>query len=471
MSNDSGQYIKSTEDTSAIQNLLAEFQQLADQPRIVSSAEELETLERDIRQLSDRLGSLIVGRHLQHALDSDVVQQEQAALVKAWPKPLKNDGKQTVMIRTAQGMSVAVRATYYRRKGKRRGHQRHAGAYAGLVVLGIHERCTPGLTSEISLLSAMLGSLEEARQVLLERGLAFDVKTLRTITYACSRRARLVRQMDTQRFEETVAGRRVVIGCDGGRIRLREAKRGKKSHKGRTRYRGAWREPKLLLVYVVDASGKRLTCFAPLIDATLKGPDALFKLLQSYLQRLDIPQADQVLFVCDGAPWIWKRVAVLSHTLGLQAGQVYELLDFYHAVEHLVKVASLRKGWSPKQRKQWVTRHRRGLLKGQVDRVIEAVRDVCRGRNSKAIRTQRDDFVNNAARMAYAKITALNLPIGSGAVESAIRRVVNLRLKGPGIFWCKDNAEAMLMLRAYYKAGRWNLLKHMANSPLSRLAA
>jgi hypothetical protein len=327
------------------------------------------------------------------------------------------------------------------------------------------------LTAEISLFSALLGSLEEAQHVLLARGLEFDVKTLRTITYACARRARLVQQMDTQRFEETVGGRRVVIGCDGGRIRLREATRGKKSKKGRTRYRGAWREPKLLIVYVVDADGKRLKCFAPFMDATLKGPDALFQLLQSSLQRLDITQADQVLFVSDGAPWIWKRVAVLRHTLGLREGQVYELIDLYHAVEHLAKGASLRKGWSSTQRKQWVTRHRRWLLKGQVDRVIDAVRDVCRGRNSKAIGTQRDSFVNNAARMAYAKMMALNLPRGSGAVESAIRRVVNLRLKGPGIFWCKDNAEAMLMLRSYYKAGRWNLLKHMANSPLSRLAS
>jgi hypothetical protein len=298
-----------------------------------------------------------------------------------------------------------------------------------------------------------------------------NIKTLRSITYCCARRARLVQQIETHPFAETVAGRRVVIGCDGGRIRLRESKRGLKSKKGRRRYRGAWREPKLLIVYVVDADGKRLKSFAPLMDATLKGPEALFKLLQSYLQRLAIGQADQVLFVSDGAPWIWKRIPVLSRTLGLQPAQVYELIDFYHAVEHLAKVASLRKGWSSKQRKQWVTRHRRLLLKGQVDSVIDAVRDICRGRNSKAIRTQRDYFVNNAARMAYAKITALNLPIGSGAVESAIRRVVNLRLKGPGIFWCKDNAEAMLMLRAYYKAGRWNLLKQMANSPLSLLAA
>ena len=81
--------------------------------------------------------------------------------------------------------------------------------------------------------------------------------------------------------------------------------------------------------------------------------------------------------------------------------------------------------------------------------MIEAVKEVCRGRNSKSIRTERDYFVRNLSRMAYDRVRALTLPIGSGGVESAIRRVVNLRLKGPCIFWCKENAEAILHLPAF----------------------
>ena len=151
-------------------------------------------------------------------------------------------------------------------------------------------------------------------------------------------------------FEDTVAGRRVVISSDGGRLRLRETKRGPKTKKGRRRYTGAWREPKVLIVYVVDAEGKREASFAPVIDATLKGPDAVFALLRTYLQRLEITQADQVLFIADGAPWIWKRVPLLVQALGLAAEQVHELLDFYHAVQHLGQVAALRKDWSAKAR-------------------------------------------------------------------------------------------------------------------------
>jgi len=315
----------------------------------------------------------------------------------------------------------------------------------------------------------MLGSLDEARDVLADRGVDLDIKTMRLIAYRYAARARLDHQIENTTFEDTVAGRRVVISSDGGRIRLREAKRGPKTKKGRRRYTGAWREPKVLIIYVVDAEGKREASFAPVIDATLKGPDAVFALLRTYLQRLSITQADQVLFVADGAPWIWKRVPLLVQALGLAAKQVHELLDFYHAVQHLAQVAALRNDWSAQARSRWRNQQRRLLLRGQLEQVIAAIRDICRGRNSKAMRTHRDYFIKHQSRMAYAQLLAMKLPIGSGAIESTVRRVVNLRLKGPSLFWCRASAEAILLLRSYYKAGRWKVLKHMATSHLALL--
>jgi hypothetical protein len=272
-------------------------------------------------------------------------------------------------------------------------------------------------------------------------------------------------------FEATVAGRRVVISSDGGRLRLRETKRGPKTTKGRQRSPGAWRAPKGLIVYVVDAEGKRESRFAPVIDATLQGPDAVFALLRTSLQRLEITQADQVLFLAAGAPWIWRRVPLLIHALGLTAEQVHELLDFYHAVQRLGQVAALRPDWRAKTRTRWRTQQRRLLLQGEVAQGIAAVRDLCRGRHKKAICQHRDYFLKNQHRMAYAQLLALKLPIGSGAIESTVRRVVNLRLKGPSMFWCRASAEAILLLRSYYKAGRWNMWKRMATSHLALLEA
>ena len=87
-------------------------------------------------------------------------------------------------------------------------------------------------------------------------------------------------------------------------------------------------------------------------------------------------------------------------------------------------------------------------MRGEVEQVIAAVRDMCRGRHNKAIRKHRDYFIKNQRRMAYAQLLAMKLPIGSGAIESTVRRVVNLRLKGPSLFWCRANAEAILLLRS-----------------------
>jgi len=469
MTSEPGLTSQDTDYTRQIQEALDELQQMQEVPRLVTSPEELEALEHEIRQRTDQLGSLLVGYHLQQACDSPALQAEQDLLMSHWPKPLQNDGRVKVWVRTAQGHRVPIWVTYYRRKGQRRAGKRYAGVYAGLVLLGIYDRCTPALAAEVSLLAAMLGSLDEARDVLADRGVDLEIKTMRLIAYRYAARARLDHQIETTTFEDTVAGRRVVISSDGGRIRLREAKRGPKTKKGRRRYTGAWREPKVLIMYVVDAEGKREASFAPVIDATLKGPDAVFALLRTYVQRRSITQADQVLFVADGAPWIWKRVPLLVRALGLAAQQVHELLDFYHAVQHLAQVAALRNDWSAKARSRWRNQQRRLLLRGQLEQVIAAIRDLCRGRNSKAMRTHRDDFIKHQSRMAYAQLMAMKLPIGSGAIESTVRRVVNLRLKGPSIFWCRASAEAILLLRSYYKAGRWKMLKHMATSHLALL--
>jgi hypothetical protein len=225
-------------------------------PQLVTSPEELEALERAIRHRTDHLGGLLVGHHIQQALDSTDLQMEQDLLVSHWPKPLKSDGKVKVHIRTAQGYPVAVWVTYYRRKGQRRVGRRYAGVYAGWVLLGIYDRCTPALAAEVSLLATMLGSLHEAQDVLAHWGVKLDPKTVRLIAYRYAARARLEQQIESTEFDESVSGRRVVISTDGGRIRLREPKRGPKTKKGRRRYTGAWRESKVFIIYVVDAGGQ-----------------------------------------------------------------------------------------------------------------------------------------------------------------------------------------------------------------------
>lgn len=444
-----------------IQEVQAELEALSSETRKVNTAEELEALEREIVGLTDRLAGLLIGVQIQRSVMHEEVRQEAHELADRCPRKLRDHGLRAVRIRPLRGEAVEVQVSYYRARG---GGRRRRGLYPALVLLGIHDRCTPGLSSEVSLLATALGSLEEACRVLGERGLDLNIKTLRAITYRYAQRARAMLAQEDTALEASAAGARVVVATDGGRLRLRQDCIALKTDKGRKRYHSPWREPKLLHLYTVDAQGRPERRFVPFIDGTLKGADALFMLLAHYLAKLDIRAAETVLVVADGAHWIWNRVQALFQSLGLKAGQWLELVDFYHAVEHLGKVAASCKGWSQAERRRWIKKQRHLLRRGHIDWVIEAIQALCRGRRSQALRRERDYFINNRARMAYERMAELKLPLGSGAMESAIRRVVNLRLKGAGIFWHKASAEAMLLLRAYYKVGRWNLLKKMAFS-------
>jgi hypothetical protein len=423
---------------------------------------EVEALEQEIGAIVGRLGALLMQKKLQEAARSKELQEQEAAFIKQLPGRWVSEGYREVTIRSRWG-EIRIAMRYFRRKS-RSTKARGKGIYPAQVLWGITEGCTPQLGSQASALVAVVGSLSEAREVLRSWGVPLNVKSLRALAYGWARRARAL-QARTAHFPcpEQLDGRSVVVSTDGGRIRIRADKRGPRTAKKRRRYHTHWREPKLLILSEVDEQGRSKPTFAPLIDGTLKGPDTLGALLCYYLGRLAAQQASKILFVADAAAWIWKRVPWIIELLGLAPNRVLQLIDFYHAVEHLGKAAAGCARWSAAQRRRWVRARRGELLKGQIDLVIEALKALSHRR--AAVRIEYRYFLRHRDRMQYAKIRNLGLPIGSGAVESAVRRVINLRLKGASIYWRDDSAEAMLMLRAFYKAGRWNLLKDMALCP------
>jgi hypothetical protein len=428
------------------------------------------TKEQAIMTLTNQLAALLMAEAAQIAVDDPENRCQARSFAQGAGHTIKDQGRRDLTLRTKCG-PIVVRVTYFSRNCDR--GKPAKGMYPMLLIWGVHDHCSAAVVSEIGKLVAMLGSLEEVEQVLSDRGQPLDFKTIRTIAYRFASRARATQRAGSLNWGETVAGRRVVLSSDGGRIRIRTTKRGPKTAKGRHRYRTDWREPKLLIIYVVDEKGEMDREFLAVIDGTLGGPDAIFKLMEFYLRELKITTADKVLFVADGARWIWNRVGALLRRLGVKPEQVNELVDFYHAVEHLGRIAALQSRWTTKERQTWIGRQRRGLLKGKIEEVRAAIDAVCGPRPGKALKRERDYFKRNgeAGRMDYARIAGLKLPIGSGAIESAIRRVVNLRLKGPSMYWHKTSAEAVLLLRSYYKAGRWNHLERQALTTTTGIAA
>ena len=117
-----------------------------------------------------------------------------------------------------------------------------------------------------------------------------------------------------------LAGKRVVAQLDGGRVRLRTVRRGQKGRgKGKAqkgRYRGDWREPKLLIAFEVDRRGEKVGKGRAVIDGTFAGPDEGMELMAMHLHRLGAAAAREVALVADGAPRVWDRSSV-----GRQAGR------------------------------------------------------------------------------------------------------------------------------------------------------
>ncbi len=405
--------------------------------------------------------SLTVAIRLQQTLMDVAFLERERRLLGSSQKKWKNYGYRPVIINTLGGLTVTVMARYFAihknraRKGK--------GAFPGVLLLGVCEDCTPALASEVAQLAAALSSFDDARERLANMGIGLSVKKICGVAYHFSQRARRQQQLEGMGIEGTLAGRRVVISTDGGRLRVRRNKRGKKTKKGRSRYHTEWREPKLLVIYVVEEDGRMSKEFTPVLDGTLKGPDAVFDLLAGYLTELNLTQADKVLFIADGAKWIWNRVSNLWNRVGVRSDQTLELVDYYHVVEHLGVLAGLKK-WSAAAKKRWVSRQRHRLLNGDVEGFVKAVKSFTKGRRGKDWRRERDYLLRNAAagRLDYAKVRGAHLPIGSGTMESTVRRVVNLRLKGASMFWTEEHAEDMLLLRAYYKAKHWKALERKA---------
>ena len=103
---------------------------------------------------------------------------------------------------------------------------------------------------------------------------------------------------------------------------------------------------------------------------------------------------------------------------------------------------------------------RKSLLKvGGVDKVIAELRSLARGRRAKKIKEQISYLEAHQEHMRYAELKEAKCPIGSGVVESAVRRVINLRFKSAGQCWTEENLEPLLYLRATLKSGRWDDLQ------------
>jgi hypothetical protein len=159
-----------------------------------------------------------------------------------------------------------------------------------------------------------------------------------------------------------------------------------------------------------------------------------------------------IVKLADGAQENW-RIAIAP--IGI------EVVDYFHACEHLQKAFNAYDGEGSAEAKLYAEQYR-SHLKDQDDGPAMVIRALayrlkrCQGRKAKLLEAELTFFRNHQHQMPYADHVRRGLPIGSGGVEAACKTLVTARLKLSGLRWSIPGGQAILTLRSLIQSGRWD---------------
>lgn len=164
--------------------------------------------------------------------------------------------------------------------------------------------------------------------------------------------------------------------------------------------------------------------------------------------------------ISDGARAHWDYLARLNVVPGGTPLKTWEIVDFYHACDHLHHALILVWGeCTPQGRAEFA--RLKTILKEADDGVEQIIRHLqyrrrkARGSRRTGLAKELRYFCNQRARMHYANYLRENLPIASGVVEAACKTLVTQRLKQSGMRWSGAGAQAILTLRSLIQSQRW----------------
>jgi hypothetical protein len=219
---------------------------------------------------------------------------------------------------------------------------------------------------------------------------------------------------------------------------------------------------------VEKESGDRHLALGPSAYSVEVGAaDAFWARLTREVSRAGLGRGVQtVVVLADGAAWIWQQA---RDRLGLPGVAVVEIVDFYHASEHLSTVADAVFGPGTAHARAWLDRHRHRLRHEGVGPVLAALAalDPPDADARDEVRRAQGYFTDHAARMDYPAFRARLLPIGSGAIESTAKNLIQQRQTQAGMRWTRLGAQRVASLRALHRSGRWDAF--WQSQPLARL--
>jgi hypothetical protein len=224
-----------------------------------------------------------------------------------------------------------------------------------------------------------------------------------------------------------------------------------------------WKEVKLGAIYdLVSRRRQGQVVHVPgatTYTATLAAAHDFGRQVLATAQRRGLGWAQQVAVLGDGAKWIWKLA-------DRRFGGATQIVDWYHAHEHLWALAQLLYGEGTAAAWTWLATLADELWTAQTADTIAVVaaaaeeawatprKDLPDGTPRRTRARQQEVakavayFTTNASRMRYRTFRDAGLPVGSGVVEGGCQSVLHTRLKRPGACWSAAGAEAMVRARA-----------------------
>lgn len=176
------------------------------------------------------------------------------------------------------------------------------------------------------------------------------------------------------------------------------------------------------------------------------------------LVRFGIEHSVEVVVLSDGAEWIEQVRALLLDGLG---ARVVHILDLRHAEEHLWDAAKVCLG---DEAPIWIADPLEHLRQGRIDDLLAALRSLPTPTDeaAKLVPTTLAYFDKRRTMLDYPRFRAQGYQIGSGLAESACKRLITQREKGPGMHWTTPGAQAIATLRAAHLVNCWDEVLHVA---------
>ena len=173
-----------------------------------------------------------------------------------------------------------------------------------------------------------------------------------------------------------------------------------------------------------------------------------------------------LVFITDGATWIKNWIEDTYPNS-------YAILDYFHASEHLHEFADKCFGKNVKSKTKakykWCSKQKELLLESKVETVLDNIRKTSAKEKDKELLL--NYYQNNASRMDYKLYKTIGCGIiGSGAIESAHRTVIQKRMKLSGQHWTRKGAVNMLRLRVVSMNRLWHKVIDVVKQPIKKAA-